>query len=633
MRILGSLVLIAASTASAQATATTIEWGAYGRTAAGDRFSPATQIDRENVKTLTTAWTYRTGELDVKTRRPAKLEVTPLMVDGTLYISTPLGKIVALDPVTGKERWKFQIDVDANTGWGDFANRGVSTWLDRSLPANAPCRRRIFANTIDGRIFALDARTGRKCAGFGKDGYIDLRRGLRNTPFEFAEYQLTSPPAVIKGMIVTGSSIADNNRTNAASGEVRAYDARTGILRWSWDPVPRDSTDPAWNTWRGSMGHTTGAANAWSIIAADSARDLVFVPTGSPSVDYYGGERPGDNRYANSIVALRASTGKVVWHFQAVHHDLWDYDVASPPLLTTIERNGKKIDVVLQTTKTAQLFVLDRDTGKPVFPVEERNVPKSNVAGERPSATQPFNTVLPPLSPQKFSMDSIWGRNAEDLKSCRDQMLSLRNEGIFTPPDLGGTIVVPSNVGGAHWGGLAYDSNRGIAVVAINRLVAMVQLIPVDQMDTAQARQNASRLGDEYTRMHGTPYVMRRKIVTAESGLPCSPPPWGTVAAIDLKNGKLKWESPLGDPGMPGLGGPIVTASGLVFIGASMDHFIRAYDIDTGRELWKGALPAGARATPMTYMMNGKQFVVIAAGGNEDWGKADSVIAFALPKQ
>jgi quinoprotein glucose dehydrogenase len=456
---------------------------------------------------------------------------------------------------------------------------------------------------------------------------------LRNTPFEFAEYQLTSPPAVIKGTIVTGSSIADNNRTNAASGEVRAYDARTGALRWSWDPVPRDSTDPAWTTWRGAMGHTTGAANAWSVIAADSARDLVFVPTGSPSVDYYGGERPGDNRYANSIVALRASTGKVVWSFQAVHHDLWDYDVASPPLLTTIERSGRKIDVVLQTTKTAQLFVLDRDTGKPVFPVEERSVPKSNVSGERPSATQPFNSILPPLSPQKFSMDSIWGRNAEDLKSCRDQMLSLRNEGIYTPPDLGGTIVVPSNVGGAHWGGLAYDSNRGIAVVAINRLVAMVQLIPVDQMDTAQARQNSSRLGDEYTRMHGTPYVMRRKIVTAESGLPCSPPPWGTVVAIDLTNGRLKWESPLGDPGLPGLGGPIVTASGLVFIGASMDHFIRAYDIDTGRELWKSALPAGARATPMTYMIDGRQFVVIASGGSEDWGKGDSIVAFSLPKQ
>ncbi len=567
------------------------------------------------------------------------------MVDGLLYLSTPLGKVVALDPVTGKERWEFQADVDASEGWGDFANRGVSTWIDRSTPVNAKCHRRIFANTIDGRIFALDSRTGERCA-FGRNGFVDLRRGLRNAPFETAEYQLTSPPAVIRGMIITGSSVADNNRTNAASGEVRAYDAKTGGVRWIWDPVPRDSTDPAWSSWRGVMAHTTGAANAWSIIAADSARDLVFVPTGSPSVDYFGGERAGDNHYANSIVALRASTGKVVWHFQAVHHDLWDYDVASPPLLTTIEHNTKKIDVVLQTTKTGQLFVLDRDTGKPVFPVEERKVPKSNVFAERASPTQPFNTVIPALSPQKFSIDSIFGFTPEDVKSCRDQMTSLRNEGVFTPPDLGGTLVIPSNVGGAHWGGVAFDSNRSIAVVAVNRLASMVQLIPVDQHDTAQARSNASRLGDEYTRMHGTPYVMRRKIVTAESGVPCSPPPWGSVVAVDLKSGKIKWETPLGDiknldpklksiptpiMGLPNLGGPIVTAGGLVFIGASMDHFIRAFDTETGRELWKAELPAGARATPMTYVINGRQFVVIAAGGNEDWGKGDSIVAFALP--
>jgi len=647
MRILFLAVLIAVPTASAQtAPSTTIEWGAYGRTQSGDRFSPASQINRENVKSLVPAWTYRTGELDAKTRRPAKLEATPLMVDGLLYLSTPLGKVVALDPITGKERWKFQADVDATVGWGDFANRGVSTWVDARIRINAPCRRRIFANTIDGRIFALDARTGARCSGFGRNGVIDLRRGLHNAPFEFAEYQLTSPPAVIRGMIVTGSSVADNNRTNAASGEVRAYDARTGALRWSWDPVPRDSTDPAWSTWRGTMAHTTGAANAWSIIAADSARDLVFVPTGSPSVDYFGGERAGDNRYANSIVALRASTGKVVWHFQAVHHDLWDYDVASPPLLTTIERNGRKIDVVLQTTKTGQLFVLDRTTGKPVFPVEERNVPKSSIAAERPSATQPFNTVIPALSPQKFAMDSIWALTADDLKSCKEQMTSLRNEGVFTPPGLDGTLVIPSNIGGAHWGGLAYDSNRAIAVVPVNRLAAMVQLIPVDQHDTAQARSNASRLGDEYTRMHGTPYIMRRKIVTAESGIPCSPPPWGSVVAVDLRSGKIKWETPLGDVrnldpklksfptplmGLPNLGGPIVTAGGLVFIGAALDHFIRAFDIETGRELWKAELPSGARATPMTYMINGRQFVVIAAGGNEDWGKGDSIVAFALP--
>ncbi len=634
-----------AGTAQAQ-TATTIEWGTYGHTAAGDRYSPAAQINRDNVKSLTVAWTYHTGELDVKTRRPAKLEVTPLMVDGTLYVSTPLGKVAALDPMTGNERWRFQADVDASVNWGDFANRGVSTWVDNSKPRTALCRRTIFANTIDGRIFALDSRTGARCTAFGANGVINLRNGLHNTPFETAEYQITSPPAVIRGMIVSGSSIADNNRTNAASGEVRAFDARTGSLKWTWDPVPRDSTDKEWNSWTGVMAHSTGAANAWSIIAADSARDLVFVPTGAPSPDYFGGERRGDNHYANSIVALRASTGKVVWHFQAVHHDLWDYDIASPPVLATINHDGRNVDVVLQTLKTGQLFVLDRDTGKPVFPVEERSVPKSDISSERSSPTQPFNTVLPPLSPQTFNVDSIWGANDDDLKSCRAQITPMRNEGIFTPPSLRGTLVIPSNVGGAHWGGLAFDRTRSIAVVPVNRVASMVQLIPVDQLDTADIRKNASRLGDEYTRMHGTPYVMRRRIITAESGLPCSPPPWGSVVAIDLKTGKKAWETTLGDvggldprlkgkfpapTGIPNLGGPIVTAGGLVFIGAAMDHYLRAFNIETGELLWEGELPAGARATPMTYSVNGKQFVVIAAGGNEDWGKGDSIVAFALP--
>jgi quinoprotein glucose dehydrogenase len=642
MRFLWIALFALAWEASAQ---TTIDWTAYGRTAAGDRYSPAAQINRDNVAKLVPAWTYRTGELDAKTRRPAKLEVTPLMVDGTLYISTPLGKVAALDPLTGKERWKFQADVDANTGWGDFANRGVSTWVDHTTSSSAHCHRRIYANTIDGRIFALDSRTGRRCADFGANGVIDLRRNLRNSPFELAEYQLTSPPAVIRGMIVTGSSVADNNRTNAASGEVRAFDARTGRLRWTWDPVPRDSIDPAWKTWGGVMGHTTGAANAWSIIAADSARDLVFVPTGSPSVDYFGGERPGDNRYANSIVALRASTGKVVWSFQVVHHDLWDYDIASPPTLATIRQGGRDVDVVLQTTKTGQLYVLDRATGKPVFDVEERAVPKSTIAAERASPTQPFSSVQA-LSPQHFSLDSIWGLTSEDISSCREQIRSLRNEGVFTPPSLGGTLVIPSNVGGAHWGGLAFDRARNIAVVPVNRFASMVQLIPVDQVDTADIRKNASRLGDEYTRMHGTPYVMRRRILVSDKRLPCSPPPWGALVAVDLNTGRHAWSVPLGDPstkapqlkpfsnpplGLPNLGGPIITAGGLVFVGAAMDPFIRAFDIETGRELWRGELPAGARATPMTYAINGKQFVVIAAGGNEDWGKGDSFVAFALP--
>jgi quinoprotein glucose dehydrogenase len=541
----------------------------------------------------------------------------------------------------------YDAKVDGNRGWGDFANRGVSTWVDPRASANAPCKRRIYLGALDARIIALDARTGTPCRGFGDAGVVDLRRGLRNTPFEVQEYSLTSPPAIINGLLVTGSAVADNNRTNAASGEVRAFDARTGALKWTWDPVPRDSTDPAWSSWRGNMAHTTGAANAWSVIAADSARDLVFVPTGSASPDYYGGERVGDNRYANSIVALRASTGKVVWHFQTVHHDVWDFDNASPPLLATISHDGRRVDVVMQATKTGQLFVLDRDSGKPVFSVEERPVPQSDVYGERTSPTQPFNTVLPALSPQRFSIDSVWAPTPEMREACLASIRGLRNDGPFTPPSRRGSIVMPSNIGGAHWGGLAFDAAREIAVVPVNTIAARVQLIRLDELDTLEMRANSSRLGDQYTRMHGTPYVMRRNMVTVPGGLPCTPPPFGALVGLNLKTGALAWSVPLGDPvglkpelaavfktpaGMPNLGGPIVTASGIAFIGASMDRALRAFDVETGRELWKGTIPGGARATPMTFQVspNGKQYVVIAVGGNEDWGKGDYVIAFAL---
>ncbi len=637
------VLFAAASQAAAQSSG---EWTAYGRSAFGDRHSPLTQITAENVNRLTVAWTYRTGETE-HTRQPHKLETTPLMVDGTLYLSTPFGRAIALDPATGREKWTYDAHVDRNGNWGDFASRGVSTWVDPRAAAGAHCKRRIYLPTIDARIVALDSKTGTLCAGFGDKGTVYLRRGLHNSPYYAEEYQLTSPPAVINGLIVTGSSVADNNRTNAASGEVRAYDARTGAQHWSWDPVPHDSTDPAWSTWRGAMGHTTGAANAWSVIAADPARDLVFVPTGSASPDYYGGERAGDNRYANSIVALRASTGKVVWHFQTVHHDLWDYDNAPPPSLVTVVHDGKRVDVVLQATKSGQLFVLERDTGKPVFPVEERRVPASTISDERASPTQPFNSVLPSLSPLRFSLDSAWGVSPAERDACLAQIRPLRNEGVFTPPSLEGTLAIPSNIGGAHWGGVAYDPERHIVVVPVNRMAAMVQLIPLDRFDTTEARQNESRLDDQYTRMHGTPYVMRRRLIRSGTGfnLPCSPPPFGALVGIDLETGKQAWSVPLGDPstfrpdlkmlrrdwGLPNLGGPITTASGVAFIGAAFDHFLRAFDVATGKELWRGALPAGARATPMTYDFGGRQFVVISVGGGEDWGDGDHVVAFALP--
>jgi quinoprotein glucose dehydrogenase len=642
-----ALLAIAAGVLQAQSRG---EWTAYGHDQLGGRYSPLDQIDRTNVSRLAVAWTYRTGEAGESTRQPVKFEATPLVVDGTMYISTPFGRVIALDPVTGRERWRYDAKPDHNGNWGDFANRGVSTWVDASAPADSPCRRRIYLGTIDARIIALDAKTGTPCLGFGTNGTISLKNGLRNSPYYAEEYQLTSPPAVVNGVLVAGSSVADNNRTNAASGEVRAFDARTGALRWSWDPVPRDSTDPAWSSWRGAMAHTTGAANAWSVIAADSARGLVFVPTGSASPDYYGGERLGDNRYANSIVALSVSTGKVVWHFQTVHHDLWDYDNASPPGLVTITHDGKRVDVVLQTTKTGQLFVLDRDTGKPVFPVEERPVPKSTIQGEAAAATQPFNTVIPALSPQRLDLADVWGVTPEEREACLAQIRPLRNEGAFTPPSFEGTLAMPSNIGGAHWGGVAFDPQREIAIVPVNRVAAFVQLIRLDQLDTVDMHRNQSRLDDQYTRMHGTPYVMRRRLLRSGTGLdlPCAKPPWGALVAIDLKTGARAWDVPLGDPagmrpefaalsktplGTPNLGGPIVTAGGVAFIGATMDRALRAFDIETGRELWKGQLPGGARATPMTYEAGGRQYVTIAVGGSEDWGKGDYVVTFALPKQ
>ncbi len=639
------VVLLTASIAAQGQPQSPGDWSAYGRDQLGSRYSPLTQITTANVGRLVVAWTYRTGDTTT-IRRPPKFEATPLVIDGTMYLSTPFGRAIALDPATGKEKWTYGIDVDRGGNWGDFANRGVSSWLDAGTAVGAPCRRRIFLPVIDGRIVALDASTGKPCAEFGTSGVVRLRDGLHNTPYYAEEYELTSPPAVIGGLVVTGSAVADNGRTNAASGEVRAYDARTGALKWSWDPVPRDSTDPAWNTWRGAMAKSTGAANAWSVIAADSARDLVFVPTGSASPDYYGGERIGDNRYANSIVALRASTGKVVWHFQTVHHDLWDYDNAAPPALVTIRKDGKSIDVVLQATKSGQLFVLDRDTGVPVFPVEERAVPRSTLFGERASPTQPFNTVIPPLSPMRFTEGDIWAPNAERREQCVAMVRSLRNDGPFTPPSLEGTLQIPSNVGGAHWGGVAFDPVGQVALVPVNTIAARVQLIPLDQVDTLARRENSSRLGDEYTTMHGTPYVMRRNMVRTSDGLPCTPPPFGKLVAINLATGAKAWDVPLGDvvalkpelgamstppAGTPNLGGPIVTAGGIAFIGATMDRAIRAFDVATGRELWKGPLPGGARATPMTYEANGRQFVVICVGGTDEWGRGDYVVAFALP--
>jgi quinoprotein glucose dehydrogenase len=424
------LLILTGTAAIAQAPA---EWPAYGRDAGGSRYSPLTQISRDNVARLTTAWTYHTGEVGPSPERgaPPALETTPIFVDGTLFVSTPYGRVIALDPLTGVERWKFDPRVNGLAGYGDFTNRGVSTWLDPNAAASAPCRRRIIIATIDARIIAIDATNGTLCTGFGAGGSIDLRAGLRTPPFEFSAYEQTSPPAVVNDVIVVGSAIADNSRANPASGEIRGFDARTGALRWTWDPIPQDPKDPAWRTWEDSSAARTGSANAWTVLTADPGRDLVFVPTSSAAPDYFGGLRKGENRYANSIVALRASTGKVVWHFQTVHHDLWDFDNAAPATLTDVRRNGQVIPAVAQATKSGMLYILHRETGVPLFGVEERPVPASDLPDELAWPTQPFTAETPPLVPHRLDESDLWGSTSEELAACRVALRPLRNEGIL----------------------------------------------------------------------------------------------------------------------------------------------------------------------------------------------------------
>lgn len=617
------------------------EWPSYGRDPGGTRYSPLVDINRQNVGSLKGAWTYRTGDVSdgSKTAETSQFQATPIMVDGALYLSSPFNKVIALDPQTGSERWTYDPRIDLSTPYGDgLTSRGVSTWLDRRR-GGANAGRRIFIATNDGRLIALDAASGLPCAGFGKGGQVELTRGMGK--FKPGEYHFTSPPAVTGNLVIVGSAISDNERADAPRGVVRAFDARTGSLIWTWDPIPTRRTDSAWKTWSRDSAGRTGGANVWSIMSVDEARDLVFLPTSSPSPDFYGGERPGDNLYSDSVVALRASTGKLVWSFQVVHHDVWDYDVPAQPALVTLRRNGREIPVVIVATKMGHLFTLHRDTGKPLFPVEERRAPQGGTPGEQLSPTQPFPTSPPPLGPQKLTPDDAWGFTAADRDWCRERIKSLRSEGIFTPPSLQGSIIFPGNIGGAHWGGVSFDQARRTLVVNTNRLPFIVRLIPRDRY---QAERLANPRAD-VAPQSGTPYAMTRDVLRTRSGVLCNAPPWGALTGVDLESGRILWEVPLGvipalasvpgasEWGSPNLGGSIVTAGGLIFVAAAMDSYLRAFDIETGKELWKGNLPASGQATPMTYRFKNKQYVVIAAGGHGRLGTklGDYVVAFALP--
>jgi quinoprotein glucose dehydrogenase len=651
-----------------------LSWTAYGGDPGQTRHSAIRQIDRSNVAHLRQAWIYRTGELARRGgwAREGKFQNTPIIAAGNLVVCTPFNRAIALDPVSGSERWVYEPQVAVTERPNERFNcRGLARWSQApeagdpsgsggeaaAAPAAAAatgstpaCAERLFMATTDRRIIALDARTGLPCRDFGTAG--EVRIEMERPELREAELQFASAPAVVGDVLVVGSASGDNGRAFGPAGVVRAFDARTGAQRWSFDPIPRVADPVASPTWQDDSAARTGQANVWGSITVDVARDLVFLPTSSPSPDFFGGLRKGDNLYANSMVALRGSTGEIAWHFQTVHHDLWDYDVPAGPSLFDFRPHGSAPDApalpaLVFATKTGFLFVLHRETGQPLTAVEERAAPASDVPGEWTAATQPWSVGLPALSPHGVTADDAFGLLVMDRIACREAIAQSRNDGLFTPPATGGgTLLAPMGAGGANWGGVAIDKARNRVFVNTNNAIHRVTLLPADEAARRRA-QERGQSGKEISLMRGTPYGMVREVVLSPLGLPCNKPPWGKLAAVDLDSGRLAWEvtlgntrklAPLGlslDLGTPNLGGPITTDGGLLFIGATLDNLLRAFDVDTGKALWAGELPNGGQATPMTYAVGGRQYVVIVAGGHPVFGNeiGESVVAFALPER
>lgn len=568
-------------------------------------------------------------------------------MEGKLVFPTGSAIVIAVNPASGEELWRYDPQIDRSVSHSEIANRGVSSWIDPEALRDSPCRHRIFVGTLDARLIALDGSTGLPCADFGNAGEIDLNLGIRVTEKSWVNYTVTSPPVIVGDVLVMGSAIGDNVELESELGIVRGIDTRTGAERWRWDPIPRNADDPAYATWNSSEAAKNGSANAWAPLAADPDLGLVYVPTGSASPDFYGGEREGDNLYANSIVALHAASGEIAWYRQLIHHDVWDYDLASQPTLVDLQHDGRTIPALLQGTKTGLIFSFNRETGEPVFEIEERPVPQGGVDGEHLSPTQPFPVAPPPVSRHDpITEEDAWGMLYFDKRACRKTIAGLRSDGIFTPPSLQGSIMLPGYAGGINLGGIAFDPELQLAVTFSLDLPMQVALLPRDDFD--RQRHSSEYDNQDFSRQAGTPYAMRRGVLFSPLDVMCTAPPYGVLSAIDMRSGSIAWQTSFGtvqdvtpaivpnfELGMPGLGGPIVTAGGLVLIAAVQDDYLRAFDITSGGKLWEQRLPAGGQATPMTYALEetGKQYVVIAAGGHPrlETTLGDYVIAYALP--
>ena len=618
-------------------------WAHYGGSLAGDRHAASSSIRAENVGRLSVAWTYRTGDAtdgEGFDGNPSRFQATPILVAGRLVASTGFNRVFALDPATGQEVWTYDPGVDFSEPYSEmFTSRGVAGW---HAPTSDPeaCRARVFLGTLDARLIAIDANRGNLCTGFGKDGQVDISAEIRG--YRKRDYSVTSPPTVVGDLVIVGSSIGDNGAARLESGMVRAYDVRDGSLAWSWDPVPRSKDHPGAASWAKVRRNRTGGANVWSVMSADPERDLVFLPTTSPSPDFYGGKRLGNNAFANSVVALRASTGEFVWGYQTVRHDLWDYDLAAQPLLFDhMSADGTMRPALAQATKTGFVFILDRETGEPLHPVEERAVPRSHVPGEEAAKTQPFPKLR--LHATDARPLAFWDFNSEHRAACERLSAGIRYEGIFTPPSLEGTLLYPGNPGGTNWGSMAYNHDARIGYLTVVRWPTVVRLVPRRQFRTAERGGTLNGAAAQFTEQDGTPYGMAR-VDLVHDYLPCLKGPWSTLIAVDLDAGEVVWERPVGttpwvDVGAEAAGwgyltkgGPMVTSGGVVLLATTYDNTLRAFDGTHGTEVWSHELPARAHSTPMAYRADDTDYVVITAGGDlsEGEGRGDFVLAFRL---
>lgn len=624
-------------------------WGGPG----GSHFSDETQIDRDNVADLEVAWVYRSGDVSTV------FQVTPIVAAGQLVLCTPHNEVIALDPLTGGERWRHDPEVERHDSYANEGNcRGVSYWQGPARGAH--CAERIVMTTNDARMIVLDARTGARCEDFGTGGELDLAVGVGRIRWD-GEYQMTSPPAIVGNLAVVGSSVSDGGRTDAPSGVVRAYDVRSGELAWAFDLAPPDLDRTRWPL--SDRGWALGTPNVWAPIAADPERDMVFLPTGNPAPDYYRAGPDDMDHYGSSVVALRGSTGEVLWQFRTVIDDFWDLDVPTMPILVDLERDGRTVPAVIQSTKMGFVFVLDRLTGEPLIDVEYREVPRSGPLADALSPVQPF-------PPPAFRVARPYEVGGSLFGLCDGLEAESVAGPTFTPLDERWTIAMPGPMGATNWGGIAVDAARGLLVVPVNNVPFRQKLISREAADefldvilddeATEAEKDAARQGFadrfdiapgvEVALQEGTDYLMaRHAFLDPVVGLPCGGPPYGELLVIDLNEEKQLWRRAHGTSrdvtllplpiGMPGMGGPLLTASGLVFMGIASERVLRVYDVDDGELLFSHRLPEPAHTVPMSYVVETeggpRQFVVLAAGGDVRTGIAgtsDHLVAFALPR-